>query len=1020
MPLTSIYGFADAPNSAIIGDSSLAWTTATGALSAAGTALTVVSSAAFPAALEFDVIIGLRNTTTGIWSNAEVRHVSAVSGLGWTVSAGSLNHASGESISLTLTKEGLKHNPGPLTDTGDMPYLLSTGRMGRLAAPSDGTYSVAWLSGVPTWTAAGSGGISFADLATPPSNTALGSSATPYTTLWARQARIGITRTATPDPDDQLLLSAPDLAGFSGNSQYFASIARNFAGSLNPNDASNGESYGFIGLNEQRVSSDTYVYGLGGIARVDAGVTSTVAIVAGMAGVTEIQGSVPFAYGYLAQNTVQGAGGGAVTDALYGVKVVNNAGLSVTRDVYGFYAVTGGLATGTGWAYWASASGGTAAQAYAFWADEQGVFRIKADNTFNALYQAIPALYNPQFTKYTSSATDFERIVLGQWNSNIAEIGAEKGGSGTLRAVKIIGASLDTPATLTMNGVAVATQTYVNAQGFVTSHALLSTTHSDTLAAAVVRGSILVGNSTPKWSALAIGAANRVLFSDGTDAAWGQVPLATGVAGNLPVGNLNSGTSASSGTFWRGDGTWAAPTGGGDALVANPLSQFASTTSLQLLGVMSDETGTGALVFANTPTLVTPVLGVATATSINKLAITAPATSATLVIADGKTFTVNQTLTLTGTTGTTMTFPATSATIARTDAANTFTGVQTMTSPALTTPAIATGAVITEAVGTSALVLTGATQTASFPLISATQTWNSSGVTFEGFLLSITSTASAAASLVANWKVGGSSVFKVDKVGTLTVGTDINATNGVITGFNTTATGHLRFSAGANFDVTANAACIANMPLAFHATGAGSGTYDVSIRRGGAAATVQFGDDVNGAAVSQLLQAANGIAGTDKTGGNFTLASGKGTGAGAVSSLIFQTPTVLTTGTTAQSLATRFTIASTLATLTVPLLLPAGAAGAGLAPLKFTSGTNLTTAEAGAMEYNGTNLLFTRAGTVRENVLVAIDNVSAPSTSVGVGIVNFYGAAATNFLGDPNRWLSVNILGSTYKIPLYT
>src|SRR6476469_5044047 len=65
--------------------------------------------------------------------------------------------------------------------------------------------------------------------------------------------------------------------------------------------------------------------------------------------------------------------------------------------------------------------------------------------------------------------------------------------------------------------------------------------------------------------------------------------------------------------------TWTAVAGAGsgDALVANPLSQFAATTSLQLLGVISDETGTGKAVFATTPTLITPVLGVATATSIN-------------------------------------------------------------------------------------------------------------------------------------------------------------------------------------------------------------------------------------------------------------------------------------------------------------------------------------------------------------------------------------------------------------------
>ena len=48
--------------------------------------------------------------------------------------------------------------------------------------------------------------------------------------------------------------------------------------------------------------------------------------------------------------------------------------------------------------------------------------------------------------------------------------------------------------------------------------------------------------------------------------------------------------------------SWTAAGGTGDALVANPLSQFAATTSLQLLGVISDETGTGSLVFATAPT----------------------------------------------------------------------------------------------------------------------------------------------------------------------------------------------------------------------------------------------------------------------------------------------------------------------------------------------------------------------------------------------------------------------------------
>jgi hypothetical protein len=49
---------------------------------------------------------------------------------------------------------------------------------------------------------------------------------------------------------------------------------------------------------------------------------------------------------------------------------------------------------------------------------------------------------------------------------------------------------------------------------------------------------------------------------------------------------------------------------------ASKISALAATSSSELAGVISDETGSGALVFANTPTLVTPVLGAATATTI--------------------------------------------------------------------------------------------------------------------------------------------------------------------------------------------------------------------------------------------------------------------------------------------------------------------------------------------------------------------------------------------------------------------
>ena len=184
------------------------------------------------------------------------------------------------------------------------------------------------------------------------------------------------------------------------------------------------------------------------------------------------------------------------------------------------------------------------------------------------------------------------------------------------------------------------------------------------------------------------------------------------ISGNVGIGSTNPGQKLDvQGTvkalFFSGDGSALINVPGSiSGLTTNTIPKASSGTTI-VNGTIVDNGNIG--IGSANPSQKLDVNGTVnatnfTGTTINKVTITAPATSATLTIANSKTLTASNTLTLAGTDATVMTFPGTSATIARTDAANTFTGHQTIE-----------GVTSTGATGTGALVF-GTAPTISNPV----------------------------------------------------------------------------------------------------------------------------------------------------------------------------------------------------------------------------------------------------------------------------------------------------------------
>ena len=229
----------------------------------------------------------------------------------------------------------------------------------------------------------------------------------------------------------------------------------------------------------------------------------------------------------------------------------------------------------------------------------------------------------------------------------------------------------------------------ISGGGLLATNNLSDLTSASTARTNLGLGSLSVLNSVNNgnWSGTALTAGNGgtgattltgYVYGNGT----GTMTASTTIPNTSISGLGTMSTQAASAVAITGgtiSGVSTISTTGATTLAALNVAGAVMNSAAGLLST-SPNTGSGNNVLATSPTLVTPALGAATATSINGLTLTA--STGTLTIANAKTHVVSNSLTFTGTDSTSFAFPTTSDTVV------TLTATQTLTNKTFTAPVL--------------------------------------------------------------------------------------------------------------------------------------------------------------------------------------------------------------------------------------------------------------------------------------------------------------------------------------------